>query len=98
MRISDWSSDVCSSDLVGAEAEFQVARRRQMHEHLFQVAGDGDLGDRLGQLAVTDQEAGGTAAVIAGDAVDAHADQFGDIDAFPELGRASCRERMWTYV
>ena len=33
---------------IGAAAEAQVVGRRQMREHLQQVAGDGDLGDRLG--------------------------------------------------
>ena len=55
-------------------------------------AGDGDLGHRLGQRAVADHEAGGAAAVIAGHAVDAHADQFGDVKPFldvrHQLGRA----------
>src|SRR3546814_19714598 len=30
MRISDWSSDVCSSDLGGAEAEGEPGQRRQV--------------------------------------------------------------------
>ena len=37
--------------------------------------------DRLGQRAVADHEAGGAAAVVAGDAVHPHADQLGDIEA-----------------
>src|SRR3546814_13432783 len=38
MRISDWSSDVCSSDLVAAARHLQVARGRERHEHLFGLA------------------------------------------------------------
>src|SRR3546814_17198024 len=35
MRISDWSSDVCSSDLIGADADWQGAgdRRRRIREN-----------------------------------------------------------------
>src|SRR3546814_8274597 len=49
MRISDWSSDVCSSDLLGLQAE--VAARRQAlpgaeaveHDRLRGIGGAGDL-------------------------------------------------------
>src|SRR3546814_8189896 len=51
MRISDWSSDVCSSDL----------------------------------LALLDAKAGGAARVVAGDPVDAHAHQAGDVEAILDI-------------
>src|SRR3546814_2342611 len=40
MRISDWSSDVCSSDLRGCRARSRAA------QHLLRVGADADLGER----------------------------------------------------
>src|SRR3546814_9539535 len=48
MRISDWSSDVCSSDLLGASGEIAVLHRREL------LRNGGDLGHhgRFGVAAV----------------------------------------------
>ena len=51
-----------------------------------QIAGDGDLVDRLGERAVADHEAGGAAAVIAGHRIDAAADHLGDVEAELHVG------------
>src|SRR5204862_7083678 len=56
---------------VGAAAELEIVGGRQIAEHLVEIAGDGDLADRIGELAVLDPEAGGAAAIIAGDGCDA---------------------------
>src|SRR3546814_5473923 len=56
MRISDWSSDVCSSDLIGDEAQAMhirwriiaitaVAPRRRRHQPDLLVMADHPLGD-----------------------------------------------------
>ena len=79
---------------VGAVAEFQVAGRRQAAEHVLEVAGDGDFRNRKGDLAILDPEAGGAAAVIAGDAIDAHAHQFGDIEALFDVGDQLLRRKL----
>ena len=50
------------------------------------MAGDRDLADRKGELATLDPEAGGAAAVVAGDDVGAHADQVGDIEPVLDVG------------
>src|SRR3546814_10758474 len=60
MRISDWSSDVCSSDLalVAAEAAArQVARRYQARAR--RAAGHGDGVRRRGVVVVDDEFAAG---------------------------------------
>src|SRR6266851_2006472 len=64
---------------IGAGAEFEVASGDHAPEHVVEVAGDGHLADRKDDLAVLDPEPGGAAAVIAGQAVDPHAHQFGDV-------------------
>src|SRR3546814_14320570 len=53
MRISDWSSDVCSSDLLYREAETNVAIRitESADKDSFEVAGRGEL--QLGVLIET---------------------------------------------
>src|SRR6185312_12570531 len=66
---------------IGAMTEFQIAGRRQAGEHVLEIAGDGHFGNREGDLAILYPEAGGAAAVITGHAIDAHAHQFGDIEA-----------------
>src|SRR3546814_1102112 len=82
MRISDWSSDVCSSDLCSSSDEsenwwpvigsvagttIQFLSMRERYHHI-------DIGDeRLAHLV-------------------------GDGDARIEIGRASCRERVCQYV
>src|SRR5262245_43398322 len=71
---------------VDAVAEDEVARRLEAQKHVFQIAGHGDLAHRMGKGAVFDPEAGCAPAVVAGDAVDAHADEVGDIEPLAEAG------------
>src|SRR3546814_2512116 len=86
MRISDWSSDVCSSDL---QAEQQARlRSRPTHNQLMLPL--------LGAIA----EAGGRARP--GDVYDKLAEQLAvpeDVrQQSKKIGRASCRERVCQYV
>src|SRR3546814_13296386 len=87
MRISDWSSDVCSSDLM----RFWVGGYGPDHNGSpaegigMLVAGEADAGLAGGPLSYT-----GTAAAAPSPSwVAAHP----TLDA---IGRASCRERAWT--
>src|SRR5271157_771662 len=52
----------------------------QVHEHVLQVAGDGNLGNRKCQLAIADPQARRAARVVAGYDVDAEAHQLGYIE------------------
>src|SRR5437870_3967010 len=49
--------------------------------HLFEVAGDGDLFDGVGELAVLDPHAAGADGVVAGDEVHAVAHGFRHVDS-----------------
>src|SRR3546814_2194889 len=75
MRISDWSSDVCSSDLNYIEAAAHIA-----------------VGEGLAPIVVDEEDRGkrglGGPVDIGLDAIVVH----------PEIGRASCRERVCQYV
>src|SRR5438270_10653354 len=64
-------------------AELQIISDfRDVEEHVFQIAGDGDLLDGIRELASRDPHAGGAARIIAGDEVGAVAEEFRDIQAF----------------
>src|SRR3546814_9569699 len=84
MRISDWSSDVCSSDLQQRQL-LPIPIRRHRKNHL--IVGMSDLlPDRMqmepGQIGVVLRRAGGP-------------QQRALIE---QIGRASCRERVCQYV
>src|SRR4029079_6548929 len=82
---------------IGAVAELEIVCRRQRGEHLGEIAGNRNFADREGRFAILDPEAGRAAAVIAGDLVDAHADQTGHIEPVAEIGNQyawACRTRL----
>src|SRR3546814_14752965 len=87
LRISDWSSDVCSSDLLIADlvidADLGLGARRRLFLAVEDARGLG-LADRL-RLARRTQEARDLRRIL---------DEVIDI----EIGRASCRERVCQYV
>src|SRR3546814_2466615 len=85
MRISDWSSDVCSSDLAQGEMpaddhriHFLDAAIDQSPDH--EQRGQHEARQQAGQEKAADRRLGG-------DAVDDH-----------EIGRASCRERVCQFM
>src|SRR3546814_10301077 len=87
MRISDWSSDVCSSDLqprhrlddgvAGHDRDAPLLRRAL-------DAGEAGLRPEIDDRAHLDSGIG---------QIERHAVAVGI-----EIGRASCRERVWKYV
>src|SRR3546814_11134456 len=89
MRISDWSSVVCSSDLAaGADAVVElhvVADHLHLGHHIGAVADEGGALHRRAHLAVLDEVGLG-----AGE----HELARGDVD---QTGRASCRGRVCQY-
>src|SRR3546814_14975937 len=99
MRISDWSSDVCSSDLTAMPAEGVAARTRipTGHKVATRAIAEG------APVVKYDQVIGfATQAIAAGDHVHVHNCGMAEFDrdyAFcEEIGRASCRERVCQYV
>src|SRR3546814_20789069 len=105
MRISDWSSDVCSSDLAGAY--LRDARRAASRSGGPVRPGSGQGTD--GQGAVTLDLAGcsdGELAALAlagrpsayGELLRRHRDPVSRLVRGPKIGRASCRERVWQEV
>src|SRR3546814_12926611 len=87
MLISDWSSDVCSSDLLDAVDDRQRRRRADL-EH-----------GQQHRAAVVDVHDVGLCGVAVVDETDVAHGDVGAVDRLDrqgveEIGRASCRERM----
>src|SRR3546814_14138336 len=107
MRISDWSSDVCSSDLLGKAGLVLVAdagTRRLDHDRL-RIAEQRGYDDRLGDvidLAVLLDDLLQAAGERRDDAIgEQHAKEGADqrrSDHAAKVGRASCRARGCPYV
>src|SRR3546814_1451689 len=102
MRIRDWSSDVCSSDLIGP-AIAAVLSDTQVIEIM--VNPDGVLRlDRLGEGRVDTGnrlEAAEAERIIRLVASHVRAEVHGNapiVSAELQIGRASCRERVCQYV
>src|SRR3546814_1171531 len=83
MRISDWSSDVCSSDLDGWS---QGDGDRDAIHKLFRFA---DFSAAFGFMARTALQA---------EKMDHHPEWSNVYNRVEEIGRASCRERVCQYV
>src|SRR3546814_5738026 len=109
MRISDWSSDVCSSDLRYDYKDLQVTARDPLGPgYVLQNAANATLygGELETTLAPTDHFRVNAAVAYA----HAEYDDFplaqvfiprptgGNIVSQAEIGRASCRERVCQYV
>src|SRR3546814_10543599 len=94
MRISDWSSDVCSSDLLGG-----LAQARRFGEHGFQKLQRNDFATfvdhRVDARHADVLEHGEVLDIgLAKGHPETDAPDFGQV----EIGRASCRERVCQYV
>src|SRR3546814_10512721 len=101
MRISDWSSDVCSSDLVGVAEANGTGLFQRVHPHLVpldhplaHVAGSLNAvvaeGNFVGRLFFEGAGAGDgpTASAVVADLIDIARGEFGPAFAMPEIGRA----------
>src|SRR3546814_7446918 len=95
LRISDWSSDVCSSDLMNlrirrCELADTLAAAAARRARLITVADHHDLAD---QQRTVPHHGGDGAGLRAG------ADWIGRVlHVAAEIGRAPCRERVCQYV
>src|SRR3546814_6883435 len=107
MRISDWSSDVCSSDLPAFRTstsswkasnhnmDERPARRSEWEGNMSKNAGIGAAVSRLSLcLALATGAAGAAGAQDAAPAADRSGSTIDEIT----IGRAACRERICKYV
>src|SRR3984957_842682 len=70
---------------IDAVTEHQIVGGDHRFEDVEEMPGDGHLAHRIGDLAVLDPESGRPAAVVAGHAVDAGADQVGDVKSLLDI-------------
>src|SRR3546814_12586655 len=95
MRISDWSSDVCSSDLMSDAAinrSFDFVLTNPGHYVNL------ELSVGASRIATIAQGRHSINSLSLGSAVLAKADRGDLIDMQDQIGRASCRERVCQYV
>src|SRR3546814_4368199 len=85
MRISDWSSDVCSSDLLDRRA-------RQLDR-----TADGLEAAAL-RMRHLDDGAADAQRLVVHQLLHVHDRAAGDVVLVEQIGRASCRERVCQYV
>src|SRR3546814_16301717 len=99
MRISDWSSDVCSSDLLCARAKEDLGIALQPYtQHAPDEISRTNFGaDRPVQAQARDAGAE-YQALFRQILTRAAAAQASDLHIQPTIGRASCRERVCTNV
>src|SRR3546814_11594300 len=91
MRISDWSSDVCSSDLFGGGSGLDCAKAIALMVGQKRPMWDfEDVGDNWKLV-----DPAGVAPIIA---VPTTAGTGSEVGRAAEIGRASCRERVGQYV
>src|SRR3546814_4652484 len=90
MRISDWSSDVCSSDLIArGDGSQQLAvnaltgKQEIVHR---QRRGRPEIGRRIAELQIEIDEAAAACSALLPQIMS------------DKIGRASCRERVCQYV
>src|SRR3546814_4531370 len=91
LRISDWSSDVCSSDLLVAAVAGAVARIAAGIGHRQQGV-EVEVVEMFGATADLRQEVG------AADHLGERPGAEGGQDLAHQIGRASCRARVCQYV
>src|SRR3546814_18388329 len=101
MRISDWSSDVCSSDLLVRQCEpaFYPAERAEIRTDM----ASGRAFDRADERSRQHGLPGLDASAVSGQAIDEPRYRTGRIaqharTAAGQIGRATCRERVCQYV
>src|SRR3546814_16492222 len=96
MRISDWSSDVCSSDLADRPQISREERRLAGQSHL--IAANVEAAQPVDQLPrdLADREVAPVSVGI-GKTIEQRRHSGGERH-FEEIGRASCRESVVQYV
>src|SRR3546814_1572013 len=102
MRISDWGSDVCSSDLGGSVTRFSVRSTGPALEEVVDVtavyrAADGRI---LGAESTTIPQIAPDTSVEVSIRLLSPIPDLASTEVFVgrEIGRASCRERVCQYV
>src|SRR3546814_8033524 len=101
MRISDWSSDVCSSDLLNGKTSlskfntrrkeldlpFQKLKQKLPENQVLRYVGELDVAKKTLEVKLISEEKSSAIGQLKG-----------ANSVFEKIGRASCRERVCKYV
>src|SRR3546814_19876247 len=105
MRISDWSSDVCSSDLVtlGGGVRDRLFKAADIFDRilhpLLQIGGKRPIGQAEAATHAVENDVGLQQQLICAVAEEGEPARIKhDAVEHVEIGRASCRERVCQYV
>src|SRR3546814_12991764 len=101
MRISDWSSDVCSSDLPALEAHLRaepLQRRLRPDDANMAALVRGAIADGMLRLGRTEEAIARLQAILSDPLLDAAHVGESTVAGHRKIGRASCRERVCQYV
>src|SRR3546814_8313751 len=104
MRISDWSSDVCSSDLIGTLDSFTAAGFALTNAQALTVSGpvnggaSTSLTTTVGNLSINGAVSGTATTLKSAGAISEGTNGSVTAATLSEIGRASCRERVCQYV
>src|SRR3546814_3153340 len=103
MRISDWSSDVCSSDLNSDDSPLVLLREESTGKAREQDNRQADQRDEYGEPAQRPRQYPSDAALItisrtSKPVVESSKKATGSPREQIQIGRASCRERVCQYV
>src|SRR3546814_17716750 len=99
MRISDWSSDVCSSDLAFVTATAAIRHFWKTDDFANDVKRRAELlGRRLKAIAATDPDRMSVKGRGMMQGIDVGSGELASVITSAEIGRASCRERVCQYV
>src|SRR3546814_9810696 len=102
MRISDWSSDVCSSDLLSIEERCSIARLHEDGQSIRQIAAALDRQPLTIAREVKRNSGAKVGYQPAYAQAQANARRWTgtrlERDDALQIGRAACRERGWQYV
>src|SRR3546814_14990454 len=99
MRISDWSSDVCSSDLTTMATDYDASRKTEEEQkeesHEARRLTSGEQDKTSGKIDVDETELAESFELPGADL----SNETRSIEVVPkQLGRGSCRERVCQYV
>src|SRR3546814_19573349 len=99
MRISDWSSDVCSSDLAarGIKYCWQIGRQMRTHRHRPNTRPAPAMRDAEGLVQIQVRNVRSELAWLSKAHHGVHVGPVQVNLATGKLGRASCRERVCQY-
>src|SRR3546814_14539971 len=97
MRISDWSSDVCSSDLLSGGAEGKISMNTPDRSFNAETSGGAELRGNLTCGNINVSTSGGSKVELSGSGKNLNADGRSEERRVGKECVSTCRSRWWQY-